>query len=153
MPRDFKDDDGPTMPEARYRGAPEKPLDVSSDALAVGPTASGAVTAQVRGPKPRGQVARPVRAEGVDEDALWDIYDAAVRAWGKMTIKGAPADLEHAVVTGCSQMRAYLQSLGTPARTPDDHRRAADDERRIAILAVQLKAAIDDYDAWLAQPK
>jgi hypothetical protein len=142
MPRDFKDDDGPTMPEARYRGAPEKPLDVSSEALPVNPLKSGAVTVQVRPPKPAGQVARPVRAEGVDEDALWDIYDAAVRAWGKMTIAGAPRDSEHAIVNGCTQLREYLQSLDVP-HSEDDH-------RRIAMQAMKLKTAVDHYEVWLA---
>ncbi|HZS42228.1 MAG TPA: hypothetical protein VFF06_35605 [Polyangia bacterium] len=150
--RNFKDDDT-TRPD----NAPALNLDVSdaplgAPGLADAPTAP-AVTAPVRAHGGKPASARPGRVEEAGSDELWAIYESALRAWGKMTIKGAPADLEHAVVSGCSQLRAYLQSLGTPARTPDDHRRAADDERRIAILAVQLKAAIDDYDAWLAQPQ
>jgi hypothetical protein len=141
--RNFKDDDGPTMPESRYQGAPSAPLDLVTEAPVVKPPLDGAVTAPVRPPVGKAAVARPVRAEGVDTDELWNFYESALRAWGKMTVTGAPRDAEHAVVNGAGELRAYLQSL--------DDVKSEDEQRRIAILAVQLKAAIDGYETWLAE--
>jgi hypothetical protein len=151
--RGFGDDDT-TQPDTQHRGAPEAELDLK-DAPPMAPPIADAVTAPaatapIRPPVGKPASARPVRAEDAGLDAVWSIYESALRAWGKMTATGAPSDAEHAVVTGCAQLREYLQSLGTPRKTPDDERRAADEERRIALVAVKVKAAIADYETWNA---
>src|SRR5439155_17831426 len=112
------------------------------------PTAP-APTAPIRPPISKAG-ARIIRAGDSAADGVWKIYEAALRAWGKMTATGAPEDAEHIVVTGCTHLRQYLQSLGAPRLSADDERRAADDERRVALTAVKVKAAIAAYEAWLA---
>lgn len=138
------------MPEARYQGAPDAPLDLHEAEATVEPpiadaVTAPAVTAAVRPPLGKPASGRAARAEDAGVDRVWSIYEAALRAWGKMTVIGAPGELENAIVIGCGQLREYLQTLGPP--------KPADEERRVALLAVKLKATLDAYETWSATRK
>jgi hypothetical protein len=150
----FKDD-APTIPDMPS-GVPRAPLDVESAPLDVGSAPTVPLRAHPVGthnaappaaahPVGRMPVARPSRARGVDLDALWSIYEAGLRAWGKMTATGAPRDLETEVVNGVGRLGQFLRA---PDRAPPDV------EQRAAGVAVKVKLAVARYDSWLAsRPK
>src|SRR5262245_13375826 len=94
-------DDSPTIPDMPS-GVPRAPLDVESAPVDL---RGGTPTARLKpepvgGAKGRAPAARPSRARGVDVDGLWTIYEAGLRAWGKMTVTGAPREVESEVVNG-----------------------------------------------------
>ncbi len=125
--RDFKDDQ--TIPEANYQGAPRKELDVEGARRMGAPEDEDAPTWTA--PRPR--------AEDVGRDGLWEIYDQAQQARGRISIAGAPRDLEQTIAEGCARLRAYLAS---------EEPRSGDDDRRAAVAALQLRTALEAYEAW-----
>jgi hypothetical protein len=130
MPRDrgrsssFKDD-GPTQPDdgptvidapASSSATPTTPLDLTD----------------LETPK-----------QGVDLDGMWQIYESGMRAWGKLSVTGAPSsEIETEIVQGVARLGAYL-------RAPDAA--SALDEQRAGAAAVRVKQAVVRFDTWLAR--